>query len=181
MASSRNPLSSKSFPLLSLSCNIGKEGKSICAVAFSYLFLIFIIHILLKSVRHNEQKRRERRDCFMDSLNEVDPMRQDDILVSDDLIRAGCLTLHPARKEVWRDGTMIILTRMEYALLLYLVCHANSVIGREELMLRVWGYASLGYSRTVDVHILHLRKKLSLQQGIQTIYRVGYLFDTAHA
>lgn len=116
----------------------------------------------------------------MDSLNEVDPMHQDDILVSDDLIRAGCLTLHPARQEVWRDGTMIILTRMEYALLLYLVCHANCVIGREELMQRVWGYPSLGYTRTVDVHVLHLRKKLNLQQGIQTIYRVGYLFDAAH-
>lgn len=114
----------------------------------------------------------------MESLNEVNSMQNKDIVISDDQIHAGCLTLYPQKHEVWRDGDLVLLTRMEYALLLYLIYHANNVIGREELMLKVWGYAACCSTRTVDVHVLRIRKKLQISEAIQTVHRVGYLFNT---
>lgn len=76
------------------------------------------------------------------------------------------------------DGDKEIhLTPTEYDLLLFLYKNPERVFDREQLVDRVWGYDFLGDSRTVDIHIQRLRKKLGAYgKYIQTIYGVGYRY-----
>jgi DNA-binding response OmpR family regulator len=81
------------------------------------------------------------------------------------------------------DSQRIILTRKEYDLLALLVQHAGEIIPREALLLRVWGYGSEIRTRTLDVHVRRLRKKLGsyADQYIETIFGIGYRFQPFHA
>jgi DNA-binding response OmpR family regulator len=80
------------------------------------------------------------------------------------------------------DGRMA-LTRKEYDLLALLVEHAGEIIPREALLMRVWGYGGEVKTRTLDVHIRRLRKKLGqfAEQYIETIFGIGYRFQPYHA
>ena len=69
---------------------------------------------------------------------------------------------------------MIHLTRQEQALFSVLEQNRGRVVPREELMEQAWGYPGGRSTRTLDVHIQHLRKKLGTTQHIETIYRIGY-------
>ncbi len=72
----------------------------------------------------------------------------------------------------------IPLTPKEYCLLCYLFQNANKSLSREQILLHVWGYPHSTHTRTVDVHIQHLRKKLSPRVNIQTVFNFGYRFVT---
>ena len=91
------------------------------------------------------------------------------------------LTVRARRVEV--DGRRVELTAKEFDLLLALARAPERVFTREELLSAVWGYDYLGDSRTVDVHIGTLRKKIERDPAqpryIKTIWRVGYVFDPA--
>ena len=77
-------------------------------------------------------------------------------------------------RQVQLDGRVCSLTPQEFTLLTVLLKHANRPVERQTMLLGAWGYASLGDTRTVDVHIQRLRKKLQLA-CIETVFRVGYL------
>jgi len=77
-------------------------------------------------------------------------------------------------RAVTRHGEDIPLTPQEFALLQVLFDHRGQAVSRGDLLHTAWGYPCIGITRTVDVHIQHLRRKLGLKQEIQTIYRVGY-------
>lgn len=81
------------------------------------------------------------------------------------------------------DTERITLTRKEYDLLALLVQHAGEIIPREALLMRVWGYGSEIRTRTLDVHVRRLRKKLGgyADQYIETIFGIGYRFQPYHA
>ena len=81
------------------------------------------------------------------------------------------------------DAQRMTLTRKEYDLLSLLVQHAGEIIPREALLMRVWGYSSEIRTRTLDVHIRRLRKKLGnyADQYIETIFGIGYRFQPFHA
>ena len=81
------------------------------------------------------------------------------------------------------DGTRIVLTRKEYDLLALLVRHASQIIPREALLMQVWGYSPEIRTRTLDVHVRRLRKKLGAyaDQYIETIFGIGYRFQPYHA
>jgi DNA-binding response OmpR family regulator len=81
------------------------------------------------------------------------------------------------------DGQRITLTRKEYDLLALLVRHAGEIIPREALLMRIWGYGAEIRTRTLDVHIRRLRKKLGVyaDQYIETIFGIGYRFQPFHA
>src|SRR3954462_12535080 len=81
------------------------------------------------------------------------------------------------------DAQRMILTRKEYDLLALLVQHAGEIIPREALLMRVWGYGSEIRTRTLDVHVRRLRKKLGsyADQYIETIFGIGYRFQPFHA
>lgn len=87
------------------------------------------------------------------------------------------------QRAVVLDQQGITLTRKEYDLLALLVQHAGEIIPREALLMRVWGYNSEIRTRTLDVHIRRLRKKLGVyaEQYIETIFGIGYRFQPFHA
>ncbi len=77
------------------------------------------------------------------------------------------------------DGADARLTRKERALLRYLREHAGRCVTREALLRDVWGYRQGVQSRTLDVHVQRLRKKLGSRAGgrILTVFRSGYLWS----
>ena len=81
------------------------------------------------------------------------------------------------------DSQRMTLTRKEYDLLALLVQHAGEIIPREALLMRVWGYGAEIRTRTLDVHVRRLRKKLGVyaDQYIETIFGIGYRFQPFHA
>ncbi len=78
---------------------------------------------------------------------------------------------------VRKGGAEISLKPMEFELLCVLARNKNIAISREELLRRVWGVDYVGETRTVDVHIGQLRKKLSLADNIKTISKLGYRLE----
>jgi len=87
------------------------------------------------------------------------------------------------QKTALLDGKPLGLTRKEYDLLAMLIQNAGEVVGRETLLLRVWGYSNQIRTRTLDVHIRRLRKKIGEHSGvyIETIFGVGYRFQPYRA
>jgi DNA-binding response OmpR family regulator len=81
------------------------------------------------------------------------------------------------------DSRRMILTRKEFELLSLLVQNAGEIIPRDALLLRIWGYSAQIRTRTLDVHIRRLRKKLGTysEQYIETIFGVGYRFQPFRA
>ena len=90
-------------------------------------------------------------------------------------VHVGDLTIDPARHEVIVAGQPVELRPKEFDLLLALAEHRGIVLSREQLLNLVWGYDFYGETRTVDVHIAHLRKKLTGPSvEIETVLGVGY-------
>ena len=81
------------------------------------------------------------------------------------------------RRIVKVDGEEIEITPQEFALLEVLITNQNIALSREKLLTLAWGYDYIGESRTVDVHIQKLRKKLKLTDRIKTVYKMGYRFE----
>ena len=81
--------------------------------------------------------------------------------------------------SVCLDAIPMVLTRKEYELLALLVQNVGEIIPRDVLLMRVWGYSREIRTRTLDVHIRRLRKKLGAfgDQYIETIFGVGYRFQ----
>lgn len=79
-------------------------------------------------------------------------------------------------RRVFADSEEIKLTNKEYNLLLCLIRNKNIVLSRDKLLENIWGYDFVGESRTVDVHIKQLRKKIGDSYGnlIETVWSVGY-------
>ena len=79
--------------------------------------------------------------------------------------------------QVKRDGEEIHLKTMEFKLFEVLIRNKNKAISREKLLSMVWGVDFVGETRTVDVHIGQLRKKLGLEDAIKTIPKFGYRLE----
>ncbi len=91
------------------------------------------------------------------------------------LIQMDGISISPEKHEITADGEQVRLTGKEYELLTYLIENRDIVVSREQLLNRIWGYDFDGESRTVDVHIRSLRKKLGSCAGvIQTVRGFGY-------
>lgn len=94
------------------------------------------------------------------------------------IITAGDICLDNERHTVTAAGTLIELTFKEYELLRYMMINLNIVLTREVIMQNVWGTDFEGESRTLDMHIRSLRRKLG-ESGryIRTVRNVGYVLD----
>jgi DNA-binding response OmpR family regulator len=85
------------------------------------------------------------------------------------------LTIDPSSREATLGAERLQLRTKEFDLLYTLAEHRGQVLSREQLLELVWGYDFYGETRTVDVHIAHLRKKLrGSDVGIETLRGVGY-------
>ena len=89
------------------------------------------------------------------------------------------LAIDEDEQKVFVNGDPCELTHQEYSLLLRLAGNADKPVSRHELLRDAWGSLSPGETRTVDVHIQRLRKKLG-SACIETVYRLGYRL-CAHA
>jgi DNA-binding response OmpR family regulator len=92
----------------------------------------------------------------------------------DDVIELGPVALHRSAREVRVDDIEIELTQREFDLLEYLVRHAGQVVTRDQLLENVWGFVSPGETRTVEVHVAQVRKKLGHPELIRTVRGLGY-------
>lgn len=88
------------------------------------------------------------------------------------------LTIDEAERVAMLDGERVELTAQEFALLLALMENPDMPISREQLLRKAWGYQSIGETRTVDVHVQRLRKKLGVER-IETVYKCGYRLKMA--
>ncbi|MBI5668689.1 MAG: response regulator transcription factor [Chloroflexi bacterium] len=89
------------------------------------------------------------------------------------------LRIYPDQREVTVDGRPVDLRLKEFDLLLALAENPGVVFSREKLLDVVWGFDFAGETRTVDVHIAHLRHKLAgMHAAIETVWGVGYKLDT---
>jgi DNA-binding response OmpR family regulator len=86
----------------------------------------------------------------------------------------GALRIDSGRREVTVDGEEIQLAPKEFDLLWELLDHRGLVLTRDQLLERVWGYTFAGDTRTVDVHVRQLRRKLGDASPIVTVWGVGY-------
>ena len=73
-----------------------------------------------------------------------------------------------------KDGQPVALSPKELCLLAFLLCHRGQAFSRAELLDRVWGVATPLRTRTVDMHIRQLRRKLGPELDISTVFKVGY-------
>jgi DNA-binding response OmpR family regulator len=87
----------------------------------------------------------------------------------------GDLTIDAARREVRISSRELDLRTQEFDLLLTLAEHRGLVLSREQILQKAWGFDFYGQTRTVDVHVAHLRKKLEDSSvKIETVTGVGY-------
>lgn len=99
-----------------------------------------------------------------------------DSQAEDEELTVGPITLRSETREVIVNGGQVDLTRKEFDLLHIFMQNVGKVLTREFLLQKVWGYEYEGETRTVDVHIRHLRRKLGNpgEERIETIHGVGY-------
>lgn len=91
-----------------------------------------------------------------------------------DVLSLGPVVLARGAREVRVDGEEVELTQREFDLLEYLLRHAGQVVTRDQLLETVWGFRSPGETRTVEVHVAQLRKKLGHAELIRTVRGLGY-------
>ncbi len=95
------------------------------------------------------------------------------------VVHIAGLTVDLEGRTVSRGGCFIECTPQEFTLFEALLVNRNIALSRSKLLEIAWGYDFEGDSRTVDVHIQRLRKKLSLEEHIKTVYKLGYRLETA--
>ena len=89
----------------------------------------------------------------------------------------GGMSVSLNQRIVTVDGLPVDLTNREFELLEALINNRNIALSREKLLNLAWGHDYAGDTRTVDVHITKLRKKLNLEEHIKTVYKIGYRLE----
>lgn len=172
----------------------GKDGISICREirANSIISYIPIIMLTAKSEEFDKVLGLEiGADDYITKPFGVKELcarvkavlRRTEILLSkeDETIVVGDLHIEPKAFEVYQNGEKLALTLKEYELLVFLAKHRGQVLTRDQLLDQIWGFDYYGETRTVDVHIRYLRKKIEEQSEdgkkyIETVRGVGYRF-----
>ena len=96
---------------------------------------------------------------------------------TENILTVHDLVIDTSSRIVKRDGDPINLTKKEYELLLLFVRNKNVALYRETIYERIWGGEYMGDSRTVDLHVQRMRKKIGWEDKIVTVYKVGYRLE----
>ena len=108
-------------------------------------------------------------------------LRRTTVKYEDNNFKFGDITIDFQKHEVKKDGEKIELTLKEFELLEILIKNKGRVMTRDFLLDKIWGYEYVGETRTVDVHVRHLRQKVEKDDKnpvyIQTIRGIGYKFN----
>ncbi len=109
-------------------------------------------------------------------------LRRSNVKKEENIIKFGDVVVNFKTREVTKGTQNVELTLKEFELLKLLIKNKGNILTRELLLDKIWGYEYIGETRTVDVHIRHLRKKVESDdknpQYIQTIRGVGYKFTS---
>ena len=98
--------------------------------------------------------------------------------VKSENLESGKIKLDLSSHKLFLEDEEVILTNKEFALLEYFMTHKGIALSRDKLLTEVWGYSYVGETRTVDVHVRHLREKLGdYGRAIETVKGLGYRFD----
>ncbi|MBE5945703.1 MAG: response regulator transcription factor [Lachnospiraceae bacterium] len=95
----------------------------------------------------------------------------------DETIHIGNVEINLKKRVAMSQGKEVVLTPQEFSLLEVLIINKNIALSRDKLLELAWGYDYVGDTKTVDVHIQKLRKKLGLENEIRTITKLGYRLE----
>ena len=98
---------------------------------------------------------------------------------SDQRVIIGDVVVDVEARRVTRAGRPVVLTNKEFGLLMLFVRNKNIALFREMLYEKVWEEDYLGDSRTLDLHVQRLRKKLGWEQNLVAVYKVGYRLEVS--
>lgn len=90
------------------------------------------------------------------------------------------VSIDTSSRIVTQKNQKIDLTHKEYELLLFLIQNRNVALYRETMYQKIWREAEYDQTRTLDLHIQRLRKKLNWQDVIKTVYKIGYMLEVTH-
>ncbi|MGI6298424.1 MAG: response regulator transcription factor [Saccharofermentanales bacterium] len=99
------------------------------------------------------------------------------------LLRFEGLEINIDNYQVKVDGEVVAFTPKEVEILHFLASHPGQVLGREQILSKVWGYDYFGDTRTVDTHIKRIRQKIAnpdAAYALITVYGIGYKFEVTH-
>ncbi|SEM02579.1 two-component system, OmpR family, response regulator MtrA [bacterium A37T11] len=166
----------------------GKQGSEVCAGVREAGFTNLIIMMTAKS------QDVDKIDAYTFGVSDyiTKPFNMDVLVAmidnkvkffvnsTNDLHKFGDTEHHPNTHSLQRNGKKIELTILENRILLYFLQNIDRVISRDELMQVVWGYSSNVNTRTLDMHIVRLRKKIEKNPDkpsyLQTVRGMGYKF-----
>ena len=97
--------------------------------------------------------------------------------LSQSIIQISDLTIDTGARIVKQGNHEISLTKKEYELLIFFIDNKNIALFRDKIYEKIWGGDFMGDSRTVDLHVQRLRKKLGWEQLITAVYKVGYRLE----
>jgi DNA-binding response OmpR family regulator len=151
------------------------------------LFLSVIVLVATSAVEDDATQKKKGLNTSVTELNDTGnfgfPLNEAKVWLNSNAADTfefgevkGCLST----REIHCNGRPVTLTSKEFKTLEYLVKNPRRVISRDELLTEVWGYKSYPYTRTVDNHILRLRKKLESEPAnpkhFHTVHSAGYRF-----
>lgn len=93
------------------------------------------------------------------------------------LLAAGDVVVDVEARRVLKDGKPVVLTNKEFGLLVLFIRNKNVALFRETLYEKVWEDEYISDSRTLDLHVQRLRKKLGWEQNLVAVYKVGYRLE----
>lgn len=150
------------------------------AGADDFLIKPFGMRELLARVKVLVERNKERIALSEGKILTIEHDDSDALSAESEIITIGIITIDDARHRIYKEGSEIEVTHREYELLKFLMQNNGLAFTRDDLLNHVWGYEYSGETRTVDVHIRQLRRKLepdpSEPEYIQTVRGVGYRF-----
>jgi len=96
---------------------------------------------------------------------------------TEDNFKLGKVEVDFSSRLVWFKGSIIDFTPQEFNLIEALIKNRNIALSRDRLLEIAWGYDYMGETRTVDVHIHTIRKKLEWENTVKTVYKLGYRLE----
>ncbi|SFB04058.1 response regulator transcription factor [Clostridium frigidicarnis] len=96
---------------------------------------------------------------------------------ANDILEFKDIKIYLKERVVKKNSDLVDLTLKEFNLLCILVQNKNIALTREILLEKVWQFDYIGETRTIDMHIGYLRKKLDLSDNIKTVYKIGYRLE----
>lgn len=196
----------RNLQLVGYSCEVCRDGTEMAARLESRTFSLILLDVMLPGPSGFEliTKCGEIPVIFITAKGELEDKIQGLSLGAEDYIvkpfemmeliarvrvvlrrfrkksRPFCLggvEVDPDERSVRRDGLAVDLTPREFSLLEVLIENRNIALSRDKLLELAWGWDYEGETKTVDVHIQRLRKKLGWEQYIRTVMKVGYRLE----